>query len=233
MKFKASSNPDSLEQGQAGSLSEFVEKLERVEPNATAILVGSAARGQMSWRSDIDLLVITPDAIGRLERSPRMHVHYETRKGFAERLSGGDEFASWASRYGKVLLDAQSWWESVARSDSPWPDWSKKLEHAGKRLKTAAKALADNDTDAAEEELLMAASHCARAELLKALVFPLSRPELPRQLESIGARALSRVLAQLILGGLDSDRLCSVMTFLRTFQEREARAADGRSTNGD
>ena len=44
----------------------------------------------------------------------------------------------------------------------------------------AIMALEDDDTAAAAEELLFAASHAARAVLLKSGVFPLSSPSFPR-----------------------------------------------------
>ena len=59
------------------------------------------------------------------------------------------------------------------------------------------------DIDAASEELMFAASHVARAALLKHGVFPLSRPELPSQLEAIEP-GLARLLDRLIGGDVDA-----------------------------
>lgn len=51
------------------------------------------------------------------------------------------------------------------------------------------------DLDAADEEARFALSHLARAILLAAGVFPLSRPELAAQLEEIGETDLARLLS--------------------------------------
>lgn len=79
-----------------------------------------------------------------------------------------------------------------------WPDWRTKVYHAAKRLALAVKALADGDRDAAEEESLLAASHLARAVLLRARKLPLSRPELPEQLMAVGRTKLAGALSQLM-----------------------------------
>lgn len=62
----------------------------------------------------------------------------------------------------------------------------------------AKTVLKTGDVDAAWEEYLFAASNLARAQLLKALVFPLSRAELPQQLQSIKDNTLASALEALI-----------------------------------
>ena len=64
------------------------------------------------------------------------------------------------------------------------------------------------DVDAASEEMMFAASHVARAVLLQHGRFPLSRMELPSQLEDLEPD-LAWVLGQLIGGDLNSDGLRS------------------------
>jgi hypothetical protein len=59
------------------------------------------------------------------------------------------------------------------------------------------------DSDAAEEELLSAASQLARALMLRSLVFPLSRSELPRQLRKIHIDRLANLLELLLVGSSD------------------------------
>ena len=75
------------------------------------------------------------------------------------------------------------------------------------------------DVDAASEELLFAASHVARAVLLKQGVFPLSRPELPSQLKDVDP-SLAGLLAELIEGEMDTVRLRSGDALLRRRIER-------------
>ena len=62
------------------------------------------------------------------------------------------------------------------------------------------------DSDAASEEFLFAASHIARATLLRAGVFPLSRPELPSQLKAVDPN-LARLLELLMTGDTDAVNL--------------------------
>jgi hypothetical protein len=53
------------------------------------------------------------------------------------------------------------------------------------------------DADSARYELRFAFSLIARAVLLQARVFPLSRPELPEQLENLGRTEMARTLRRL------------------------------------
>ena len=138
-------------------------------------------------------------------------MHQETRRKFLERLAQNEDFPAWALRYGVPIRDPDGWWSEQVREEERnphWPDWRAKIVHGAKRLRMADMALEDGDSEAAAEELLFAASHAARALLLKSGVFPLSRPELPSQLEGLDD-ALSRALRGLIedtLGTPDLER---------------------------
>ncbi len=195
--------------------------------DATIILIGSAARGKETWRSDVDLLVITPALAGKMRSPRRFHLLYQTRERFVSRLNSGDDFAVWAFRYGRPLSDDSRWWQDMLAQppNVPWPDWEQKLGQADKRLIAARKALEDGDTEAAEEEYLMAASHLARASLLRAGVFPLSRPELPDQLRVIGRVDESQMLAELILGEAPDSRLKEIGSELARWHLELATAA--------
>ena len=190
----------SLAQQAAQLLDEAVRLLAERAPQGTVVLIGSAARGCMTERSDLDIMVITAERLERLPAHSRIHIHPESRAGFFRRLTAGDEFISWAVRYGTILSDPSCWWAEVTAMSLPWPDWRQKLDQISKRLRTAEAAIRDSDRSAAEEELMMAASHCARALLLKAGEFPLSRPELSRQLDEIAESELSQTLVLLMKG---------------------------------
>ena len=191
----------------------LLDTLGRQEPNGAAVvLIGSAARDMATERSDVDFLVVWPEErIFKVRPSIDSHVHQETRRRFLERLSQNEDFPAWALRYGVPIRDPDGWWSDQVRRekrDPHWPDWRAKIVHGSKRLRMAAMALEDGDTEAAAEELLFAASHAARAVLLNSGVFPLSRPELPAQLEGVDD-ALSRALCGLIednLGTPDLER---------------------------
>ncbi len=176
------------------------------------VLVGSAARGKRTWRSDTDILIIQETSSPRRAGFDDIQLLYQDRDAFERRLETGDEFAEWALRFGEFLSGDSAWWKGLKDriSSYPWPDWQSKLVHLNKRLSVARKALSDADAVAAEEELLMAASHLARGILLKAGVFPLSRPELAHQLDEIQEREVAGLLSELSRGSVSLARLASI-----------------------
>ena len=184
---------------------------------ATVVLVGSGARGVRNPRSDIDILVLHDDGRRiRLKRPGDIHLQQVSRSKFLGRLENGDDYPSWALRLGVPLHDPDGWWaeQVAAELGSPhWPDWRVKVQHARKRMRMAPELLDTGDVDAASEEFLFAASHVARAILLRHGVFPLSRPELPSQIESDDP-GLARLLVRLIGGTMDPADLRSVESLL-------------------
>ena len=190
---------------------------------ATVVLVGSGARGARNWRSDIDVLVLHEDGHRiRLKRPGDIHLQQDSRTRFLERLEEGDDYPGWALRFGKPIRDPDGWWakQATAEFENPhWPDWRQKVEHAKKRMGMASELLALGDVDAASEELLFAASHVARAVLLKRGVFPLSRPEMASQLEPIDL-SLARLLRQLINDDLDAAGLTEGESLVYRWVER-------------
>ncbi len=185
-------------------LDEMVKELVTagVLKEATVVLVGSLARGAGTWRSDADFVVITPEPIRRWNPPIDVHLHFTTRRAFLEKLDQGNDFEAWAVRLGKVCLDPSGWWLSFMTDGrgQRWPDWRLKVNHARKRQSLARELLDIGDHDAAEEEYLMAAAHIARALLLRAGIFPLSRPEMPAQLREAGMAENAEVLDRLIQG---------------------------------
>ena len=177
---------------------------------ATVVLVGSGARGVRNWRSDIDVLVLHDDGHRiRLKRPGDIHLQQDSRSRFLKRLEDGDDYPSWALRFGRPIRDPDGWWatQATAELEEPhWPDWRPKVAHAKKRIRIASELLEVGDTDAASEEFLFAASHVARAILLKEGMFPLSRPELPSQLEDDDPN-LARLLQRLIFDDMDATSL--------------------------
>jgi hypothetical protein len=161
--------------------------LEGLADTATVVLIGSSARDTMNGRSDIDILVLdNVERRIRLKLPGDVHLQQYSRSKFLSRLGEGDDYPGWALRFGVPMSDPDGWWAKHVASElnNPhWPDWRPKVSHAKKRMKMASKLLEVGDVDAASEELMFAASHVARAVLLKHGVFPLSRPELPSQLE--------------------------------------------------
>ena len=190
-----------------------------LDPASTVVLVGSAARGVRTYCSDVDVLVLNEDGKRvTLKRPGDTHLQQDSRCRFQQRLADGDDYPAWALRFGVPLRDADGWWaEQVAaeRATPHWPDWCPKVAHARKRLHLALEMLEIGDIDAAAEELLLAASHVARAVLLRAHTFPLSRPELPGQLQALDAD-FAALLRQLIFGDAQAEELKSAMAALET-----------------
>ena len=173
----------------------------RLADTATVVLVGSAARGAMNARSDMDVLVLHRDGRRiRLKRPGDIHLQQSSRSRFLQRLADGDDYPGWALRLGIPVRDPDKWWATHAAAESAnphWPDWQAKVGHAAKRVKMATALLDVGDVEAASEELLFGTSHVARAILLKHGTFPLSRPEMPAQLKAIDVR-LAALLQRLL-----------------------------------
>ena len=198
-----------------------------LDPVATVVLVGSAARGTRTPHSDIDLLILDEDgARVTLPKPGEVHLQQDSRSGFLRRLTDRDDYPAWALRLGVPLRDADGWWAkqvAAERAKPHWPNWHLKVDYAKRRLQLAAELLETGDDDAAGEELLLAASHVARAVLLKTGVFPLSRPELPDQLEAVDAE-LAGLLRQLIFGDGSPVDLPAAMSMLSSKLARLAEA---------
>ena len=184
---------------------------------STVVLMGSCARDVTHDRSDVDILVIRPDEQGddcriRLIRPGRIDLQQDTRARFLRRLKEGDDYPAWALRFGVPIQDPGGWWDEqikAERNNPHWPDWRLKIKQARRRLAVSEDLLDAGDLNAASEELMFAASQVARAMLLKRGEFPLSRMELPCQLQSSSPK-LAEFLSRLItVGGcgLDSDAL--------------------------
>lgn len=168
------------------------------ETEISVILIGSVARSTHTSNSDLDLLVIS-DRPPLVERHPdRLHVQALTTEQFTQRLRAGDDFAAWCVRYGVPIVTAKPWLDIVSSADAAiWPDWHKKVRHAARRLTLAAALLETGDIAAAGEEMLYAVSHTARAILLRARMFPLSRPEIVSQLREASHERLAKLLEEL------------------------------------
>ena len=181
--------------------------------HASVILIGSAARGVQTWRSDIDFLVVFPGP-ERLNLHPPVEVHLqqESRHHFLQRLSEGDDYPVWALLYGKTLHDPSGWWMRTAgkeRAHPHVPDWTPQAARAEKSLKWARELLDIGDRDAFEEQCLYAASHLARAILLKRGVIPLSRPEMADQIRESNPE-LARALDGLDQGNMQHEQAVAI-----------------------
>ena len=199
----------------------------RLSERAVVVLIGSAARGVATWRSDIDLLIVfSGDERLNLRPPIEMHLQQESRTHFLQRIYEGDDYPVWALLCGKALHDPDGWWARAAadeRAHPHTPDWTPKVARAEKSLKWAGELLDAGDADAFEEQCLYAASHLARAVLLKRGVMPLSRPEMADQVRESNPE-LAWVLNELAQGDLPHERAVAVKQAMRSASISSGRA---------
>ena len=202
-----------------------------LEP-ASVVLIGSAARGSTHYASDIDVLIVLPNRMGPIQFPYEIDAHIFGRSEFLDRLQRADDLACWAIRYGTVLSDKSGWWASLLRSgayEKAWPDWRRKVSRAARRLINTARLAETGDKDAAWEECALAAGHIARAILLRAGTFPLSRAELIEQLRGAGHPQLAYVLSTLVAGSANERSLSRFTSYVKKWVI--SLSGDGRQTN--
>jgi hypothetical protein len=182
----------------------------------SVILIGSVARNSETPRSDVDLLIIGAQKLKTCTTPPNFHLHITTEQDFLRKLRSGDDFAAWCVRYGVSIQDAGTWRVITNSVEAQfWPDWRKKILHATRRLVLAKTLLLTGDIDAASEEVLYAASHTARAVLLKSKIFPLARAELISQTQNVGHEKLAEMLETLIFGTADENAVERSIQYLK------------------
>jgi predicted nucleotidyltransferase len=160
------------------------------DPRIHAIVAYGSAVRDVPESSDVDLLYVYSGE-DAASATPPMDV--ELREFQAEtlddRVAAGDEVLGWSLRYGVPLFEREGWWtrlQSRWADRLPLPSATAAEERAARALKVAKGLEAGGDEDAAAELRLSALTQQARARLIRHGVFPLSRPELPEQLASIG-----------------------------------------------
>ncbi|HYW43860.1 MAG TPA: hypothetical protein VE959_13440 [Bryobacteraceae bacterium] len=174
--------------------------------DCAAVLIGSAARGCRTEYSDIDILLICTHKIAPLPVIPGYHIKFGTEADFMRRLEAGEDFEAWCVRLGVTLVDRGVWARVKAASGEVWPRWEWKVVHGIRRLFLASQLSEGGDLLAANEELVFALGHIARALLLRAGTFPLSRPELADQVRALGYAHLADLHERLRVGDTPSHR---------------------------
>ncbi len=160
------------------------------------VLIGSWARGtQSEATSDIDILVGLP-AGRRCPSAIRMHAICLSSRELEERTSAGDDLALWCLKFGIPLSGRSTWHRLKERllKNGVQPRPQPKLDLATSQFSYAEELLEMGDVEASQEELKVGLGHLSRALLITRGVFPLSRPEIPHQLRSIGEEGLARLL---------------------------------------
>ena len=177
---------------------------------SVVVLIGSFARGAQTWRSDVDLLVLLQEPKRPKLKAPNgIHLQFEDIEKFRRRLREGDDYVIAALRFGKLLYDSGNLWKELRQQmkSGSWPDWRDKIKRAEHRIRLADELLVIDDIDAATEEYLAIATQISRAILLRHGEYPLSRPELSKQLLARGETTLAADIERLIEGKCDMEQL--------------------------
>jgi predicted nucleotidyltransferase len=159
-------------------------------------LTGSTARDQRTAISDLDYHIIgsRPSRSGLADE---IDIVATDAEAFLAKLRGGDDYVQWTLRFGCILLDRAGVFRDALRilaTEAPWPDTSRKHMRLPAHRAHAERLIEIGDRDAAQEQVRAALTTAARAALLDAGVFPLSRNELPGQLRAIGWTSLAGAL---------------------------------------
>jgi hypothetical protein len=194
---------------------QVVAELRRANNDDLAIiLVGSAARNVRTEDSDIDLLLVGVKRPSVPRSFPGFHIQASSTHEFLRNLQNGEDFESWCVRLGVPLFDVGQWAEILGSEEAKnWPRWELKVAHGARRLLFAHEFIEMGDNLAASEELVYTLGHIARGLLLKAGIFPLSRPELAGQIRTLGYPHLATLHERLRGNGVDRRLLGQARTY--------------------
>jgi hypothetical protein len=165
-------------------------------------LTGSTARNQRTAISDLDYHVIGPRP-PRAGLADEIDVVATDAERFREKLRAGDDYVQWTLRFGCILFDRTGIFRDglrVLATEWLWPDTARKHARLPSHRTHAERLIEVGDRDAAQEQVRAALTAAARALLLDAGVFPLSRNELPEQLRAVGWSRLGAALREAIDG---------------------------------
>ena len=177
---------------------ELVRRARLAGANAL-VLSGSTARHQRTPISDLDYHIVGPRVESR-DVSRELDVHTVSEHELESELLAGDDFIQWSLRYGCIVSDDGTLRRALRliAERQLWPNAERKRDHATQSLELAERFVATGDEDGALGQVRTALSLAARARLLSAGEFPLSRAELPAQLHEMGSDPAARALAATI-----------------------------------
>lgn len=161
------------------------------------VLLGSAIRPADS-SFDFDCLYVYKGARPVFPRAPaEVDIRGFDSARIEQFIADGHDLLTWSIKLGRVVCERDGYWSKLRAEwleRMPFPS----ADVADKRAAKAEELLGElrqvGDEDAAVEQLVTALTHRARAALLRAAVFPASRPELPNQLREIGEFHLAQSL---------------------------------------
>lgn len=181
-------------------LKEFLYEAACSSETLAVVAIGSSVRPAVE-SVDLDVLVITEAEIRSLNAPVEVDVRQYHAAEIDKKLVQGNDLLGWAVRFGVVLHEKAAFWTSFVDKYQdllPFPSVAEARGRAAKALRYLEALLTVGDEDAAGEQLLSHLTHLARAELIQHKVYPVSRPELPAQLEGIGDFDLAALLRDAI-----------------------------------
>jgi hypothetical protein len=161
---------------------------------AALVLIGSIAR-PVEQCTDVDLLyVYTNEPLWLGDHPLDVDIRQYRARDVAERAARAQDVISWSLRFGRLVCERDRFWTELTSSwlgrlSLPSPDVAEERANRAERL--YQQLLLIGDTEAALEQHITLLTHLAWARLLRAGVHPASRPELVRQLSSIGEKELA------------------------------------------
>lgn len=179
----------------------FLESADRDENIVAVVAVGSAVRPNVTT-TDLDLVIVCKEP-DRLKIRPPIEIDLRTyqRDDIDVLIGKGNDLLGWAVRYGRPLFQRQHFWDIILdrwRRRLPLPSADVAAHRADEAFRRLTTVFDLGDADAAQEQALSYLTHIARAELLKAGVYPASRPELPDQLRASSHGELASLLERLL-----------------------------------
>ena len=177
-----------------------VDFLRRAQDDANVVAViaiGSAVREDVP-SDDLDLLVLCREREMLCERAPiEVDLRAYDADDVDQEVANRRDLLTWAILFGRPLLDRFQTWEGIVRrwhTRVPLPDPDAARSRAAATLTRLEEMREMGDEEAAAELDVSYQTHCARALLSEAGVYPASRPELSGQLISLGAVEQARRL---------------------------------------
>ena len=166
----------------------FLDRMATDENVAAVVAVGSAVRPNVA-SEDLDLIVLCHD-VGTLNADAPIEV--DVRKlpisGLDGQIGEGHDMLTWAIRFGRPLVDKGDLWSAVVarwKDRLPLPSASVCTDRATAARKRMEEMRIIGDECATADFALAYQTHRARARLVRARVYPASRPELAGQLRMI------------------------------------------------
>ncbi len=190
-------------------------------------LTGSTARNRRTALSDLEYHVV--GSRPRFEDLPDdVDVYATDAHRFWEKLRCGDDLVQWTLRFGCILVDDSRIFRDALQAivtEDIWPNPAEKLDRLSDHRRHAQRLIEMGDRDAAQDQVRAALTSVARALLLDAHYFPLSRSELPDQLVAIKQDDLADAVRAAIY---ERPSLCDLRNDVRVLDDavgtRSARA---------